>query len=51
MKWIDEKMKLLGVANHADYKILFYLDSYAMISVHTPKYGVINVGPNKSQGN
>ncbi|EEB18015.1 conserved hypothetical protein [Pediculus humanus corporis] len=45
MKWIEEKMKLLGVSTHTDYKILFYLDNLAMISVHTPKYGVINVKP------
>lgn len=43
MKWIEEKMKLLGVSTHSDYKIMFYLDSLAMISVHTPKYGVIDV--------
>lgn len=43
MKWIEEKMKLLGVSTHTDYKILFYLDNLAMISVHTPKYGVVNV--------
>lgn len=43
MKWIEEKMKLLGVSSHADYKIMFHLDSLAMISVHTPKYGVIDV--------
>lgn len=43
MKWIEEKMKLLGVASNPDYKIMFYLDSLAMISVHTPKYGVMDV--------
>lgn len=43
MKWIEEKMKLLGVSSNPNYKILFYLDSLAMISVHTPKYGVMNV--------
>lgn len=43
MKWIEEKMKLLGVSSHPDYKIMFYLDSLAMISVHTPKYGVMDV--------
>ena len=43
MKWIIEKMKLLGVDKHPSYKIAFYLDSLAMISVHTPKYGVIDV--------
>lgn len=45
MKWINEKMKLLGVTNNANYKIAFHLDSLAMISVHTPKYGVVDVKP------
>nr|CAD7397366.1 unnamed protein product [Timema poppensis] len=45
MKWIEEKMKLLGVATHNDYKVIFYLDSSAMISIHTPKYGVVQVKP------
>lgn len=43
MKWIVEKMKLLGVSNHPDYKIAFYLDSLAMITIETQKYGVIEV--------
>lgn len=45
MKWIEEKMKLLGVSTHPDYKIMFYLDSNAMISVYTAKRGVIEVKP------
>lgn len=45
MKWIEEKMKLLGVSSHSDYKIMCNLDSLAMISVHTPKYGVVEVKP------
>nr|XP_023018817.1 ubiquitin-like domain-containing CTD phosphatase 1 [Leptinotarsa decemlineata] len=45
MKWIEEKMKLLGVSSNPNYKIAFYLDCVAMISVHTPKYGVIEVKP------
>lgn len=45
MKWIEEKMRLLGVASNTNYKITFYLDSSAMISVHTPKYGVMDVKP------
>lgn len=45
MKWIVEKMKLLGVHNHENYKILFYLDSSAMITVHCPKRGVVEVKP------
>ena len=43
MRWIEEKMKLLGVATHPDYRIAFYLDIHAMISVHTPKYGLTQV--------
>ncbi|XP_076031571.1 ubiquitin-like domain-containing C-terminal domain phosphatase 1 [Oratosquilla oratoria] len=45
MKWIEEKMKLLGVSTHPNYKIAFYLDSLAMITIHTEKYGVIEVKP------
>ncbi len=43
MKWIEEKMRLLGVNRNPAYKILFYLDYLAMISVHTMKYGVVEV--------
>lgn len=32
MKWIIEKMKLLGVHNNENYKIMLYLDSSAMIT-------------------
>ncbi|XP_050310877.1 ubiquitin-like domain-containing CTD phosphatase 1 isoform X1 [Anthonomus grandis grandis] len=45
MKWIIEKMKLLGVDRHPSYKIAFYMDSLAMISVQAPKYGMIDVKP------
>lgn len=45
MKWIETKLKLLGVTSHPDYKICFYLDCDAMISIHTPKYGVVEVKP------
>jgi len=45
MKWIEEKMKVLGCDNHPDYKLTFYLDSRAMISIHADKYGVIEVKP------
>lgn len=45
MKWVEVKMKELGVTSHPNYKICFMLDSLAMISVHTPKYGVIEVKP------
>lgn len=43
MKWIEEKMKLLGVSTNTNYKICCYLDYLAMISVHVPKYGLLDV--------
>ncbi|XP_055906770.1 ubiquitin-like domain-containing CTD phosphatase 1 [Eupeodes corollae] len=45
MRWIEEKMKLLGVSSHTSYKIMFYLDLNAMITVHTAGRGVIDVKP------
>ena len=45
MKWIQVKMRELGVTNHPDYKISFMLDSSAMISVHYPNHGSMNVKP------
>lgn len=45
MKWIDAKLWELGVTRHEQYKIAFLLDSAAMITLHTSKYGVIDVKP------
>lgn len=45
LKWIEVKMNELGVSTHPDYKIVFYLDCAAMISVYTAEYGVLNVKP------
>uniref|UniRef100_A0A3P9H1Q1 Ubiquitin-like domain-containing CTD phosphatase 1 n=1 Tax=Oryzias latipes TaxID=8090 RepID=A0A3P9H1Q1_ORYLA len=45
MKWIDAKMKELGVTVNPNYKITFMLDSAAMITVHTPKRGVVEIRP------
>ena len=45
MRWIEEKMKLLGVNRHNDFKIMFYLDWSAMISVYTPERGVVEIKP------
>jgi len=45
MKWIEEKMKVLGCDTNPNYKLSFYLDSRAMISIHSSKYGVIEVKP------
>jgi ubiquitin-like domain-containing CTD phosphatase 1 len=46
MKWIEEKMKLLGVTSNSRYKILAHMDSSAMITVTTDKYGVVEVSEN-----
>ncbi|XP_029439998.1 ubiquitin-like domain-containing CTD phosphatase 1 [Rhinatrema bivittatum] len=45
MKWIEAKMKELGVSTNDNYKITFMLDSAAMITVHTPRRGLIDVKP------
>merc|ERR1719516_227303 len=45
MKWIEEKMKLLGCSTNSNYKFTFYLDSWAMISIQTEKYGIVEVNP------
>ena len=48
MKWIVAKMQELGVTNNPNYKLTFMMDSLAMITVHSPKYGVINVSSNEN---
>ncbi|KAK3086059.1 hypothetical protein FSP39_012867 [Pinctada imbricata] len=47
MKWVETKMKMLGVTTSSSYKICFMIDSLAMIRVDTcsSKYGVIEVKP------
>ncbi|GMH45984.1 hypothetical protein BSKO_13948 [Bryopsis sp. KO-2023] len=45
MKWVEVKMKELGVSTHPDYKITFMLDHSAMVTVHTEKYGVFDCKP------
>ncbi|XP_054730380.1 ubiquitin-like domain-containing CTD phosphatase 1 [Anastrepha obliqua] len=45
MRCIEEKMKMLGVSSNPNYKIMFYLDSTAMISVYTLERGVVDVKP------
>jgi len=45
MKWIEEKMKLLGCSTNSNYKLAFYVDSRAMISIQTEKYGIVEVKP------
>jgi hypothetical protein len=41
MKWVEVKMKELGVLTNPNYKILQFLDHGAMITVHTEKYGYV----------
>ncbi|XP_063963550.1 ubiquitin-like domain-containing CTD phosphatase 1 isoform X2 [Lytechinus pictus] len=45
MKWIEVKMRELGVAENPNYKIAFMVDSRACITVHTQKYGIIETKP------
>jgi len=45
MRWIEAKMKELGVTDNPRYKIAFFMDHGAMITVHTPHYGVIDTKP------
>ncbi|XP_070541109.1 ubiquitin-like domain-containing CTD phosphatase 1 [Ptychodera flava] len=45
MKWIEAKMKELGVTGNPNYKLTFILDSAAMITVFTQKYGVVETKP------
>jgi len=44
LKWIEEKMRVLGVTDNPNYKITAHVDDSAMISVHTGK-GVVEVKP------
>jgi len=45
MKWIKAKMEELAVNVNKNYKLTFMLDDLAMITVHSEKYGVIDVKP------
>ena len=47
LKWIEAKMQEIGVASNPNYKIVFYVDCGAMITVHCQQYGVLNVKPLK----
>ena len=43
MKWIEVKMRELGVTGNPNYSISFMLESKAMISVFTEQYGVVGI--------
>ena len=40
MKWMNVKMKALGVLTHTDFKITFMMDYKSMLTLHTQRYGV-----------
>lgn len=41
MKWIEVKMRELGVSTHEQYKLTFMLDHMAMVTVHHEKHGTL----------
>jgi len=45
MKWIEAKLQELNLEKNDKFKISFVLDSGAMITIDSPKYGVIEVKP------
>ncbi|KAJ9524545.1 hypothetical protein QJQ45_024127 [Haematococcus lacustris] len=45
MKWVEVKMKELGVSTHPAYKLVCMLDHSAMLTVSTEKYGVFECKP------
>lgn len=45
MRWVELKMKELGVLGHESYRITALVDSLAMISVHSPTRGVLDCKP------
>lgn len=45
MKWMNVKMKGLGVLGHADFKITFMMDFKSMLTLHTQRYGVFDCKP------
>ncbi|MCO5614231.1 hypothetical protein L7F22_068511 [Adiantum nelumboides] len=45
MKWVEVKMKELGVLNNPNYKITALLDLMAMISVQSQSHGVFDCKP------
>lgn len=45
MKWVEVKMKELGVLSHPDYKITAMMDHLAMITVQSESHGVFDCKP------
>ena len=44
LKWMNVKMKALGVLTHSDFKITFMMDYKSMLTLHTERYGVHAAG-------
>lgn len=45
MRWVEVKMRELGVSTHPSYKLLCMLDHMAMVTVKHEKYGECGRGP------
>ncbi|CAI5987945.1 unnamed protein product [Closterium sp. NIES-65] len=45
MRWVEVKMRELGVLGHSDYRVLALVDHMAMITVHSPHRGVFDCKP------
>ncbi|CAL5223258.1 g5742 [Coccomyxa viridis] len=45
MKWIEIKMRELGVSTHSGYKLAAFMDNTAMVTVHTAQRGVFDCKP------
>ena len=45
MKWIEVKMRELGVLSNPNYRVMQLVDAGAMITVQMEKYGVFNCKP------
>jgi len=39
MKWIEIKMRELGVSTHSGYKVTAFMDNTSMVTVHTAQRG------------
>lgn len=44
-KWIELKMNGLGVLSNPNYKVVCFFDIKAMITIHSQRYGLVNVKP------
>ena len=45
MKWVEVKMRELGVSSNSSYKITAFMDHLAMITVESPDHGVFDCKP------